>query len=506
MRLLITIIVVAACMHAKSQEPNIAGNAAPAEHTRQHADLLRFINSDTLHGVFHGFSGNQNLEWKSPEASAPISFSTKKIHRITLKNGHAKMTAYPESIVTLSNGDIVHGKVTSINTEQLRMKTEYLGEIQIPKNLVSSVTFQPHGGKLKYYGPLNTDGWQTIATKTDKKAETEKGAALPTGKDPEDQKTKAAWKHISNAWYSGTQDHHCLVRDNALPEICRLSFEVAWQESLYMQIGFFADLSPPEQDQTHYNISNHIASAVGNSYTLYVQEHSINLYAHSFDKDGKLEKNHIEGSASINLRGREKAHLELRLNRTEKLALLYVDGVYKIKWPLDALPENHGKALAFFKPAYNNRAPCQIRIKDITISEWNGLQDSARSTRNKDHDIVMLVNGLDRFSGIFNGLEDGFVSFTGSYGNHLEIPSKEIAEVNYASKNLHTLDQKADQPPVYFYTLPYGRISATPVENQSGSCTLYSEVIGEIELDTDYVNIIDFSHQNNLLDFWDDNF
>lgn len=495
-----------ACIHVRSEKPDVAPDTTQAVGNEQRADLLRFTNSDTLHGSFHGFSGSERLMWKNPEASQPIAFSTKKIHRIILNEGHAKMTAHPKSIVTLSNGDIVHGKVNSINSEQLRMETDYLGDIQIPKDLVSSIAFQPHGGKLEYYGPLNTDGWEIIATVNAKKAKNDKNADLPADEDPEGQKAKVAWKHVSNAWYSGDADHHCLVRDNALPDQCRLSFEVAWRETLYLQIGFYADLSPLDQDQTNYNSSNHIASAIGNSYTLYVHEHSVNLYSHSFNKDGKLEKNHIEGSASLNLRGKNKAHIELRLNRSEELALLYIDGEYKIKWQLEALPDDTGKALAFFMPAYHHRTPGQLRIRDITISEWNGLKDSARSARHNDHDIVMLANGLDRFSGVFNDLEKDFVSFTGTYGNLLKIPSEEIAELNFASKKLRVAEQKKGQLPVYFYTLPYGRISATPISKQSGSCSLYSEAIGEIQLDTDYVNIIDFSHQNNLLDFWDDHF
>ena len=57
-----------------------------------------------------------------------------------------------------------------------------------------------------------------------------------------------------------------------------------------------------------------------------------------------------------------------------------------------------------------------------------------------------------------------------------------------------------------FYTLPHGRLSGTPVASNGSDCIISSEIMGTIHLNTDYVNIIDFSQQNNLLDFWNDRF
>ena len=163
------------------------------------------------------------------------------------------------------------------------------------------------------------------------------------------------------------------------------------------------------------------------------------------------------------------------------------------------------KALAFFQPAYTH-TPSRIRIRDITIAHWNGLEDSARSARNSEHDIILLSNGLDRFSGKFTSLQDQLVRFEGQYGNQLSIPKEQITEINFASKNLHPHPEAEAKSEVHFYTLPHGRLSGTPVASNGSDCIISSEIMGTIHLNTDYVNIIDFSQQNNLLDFWNDRF
>jgi hypothetical protein len=514
MKHLITILALhACCINAMAQQHDTVGDAATTKNQADTEDLLRFTNNDTLHGRFHGFIDGLSLNWKSPQAIKPILFTTDKIHRIVLAHGDTKHKDTLASIVTLTNGDILNGKVISANSKQISMETQYLGPIEIPRNCVSSISLNPHGGKLYYYGPLNDQGWKTIATAALKKPDLEddppiKPDTQPADKKPTDKKLTNGWELISNSWYTEEQNHYCLVRDNALPDKCRLSFELSWRGSPFAQIGLFADLSPPKFDSAA-KVKSEMASAIGNAYTVYINAHSVSLYAYHFNEEGELTKNRIDGSCSISLQNKEQAQVELRIDREKQFILLYLDGEFKIKWPIEELPSAQGNALVFFKPSYTH-TPCKIRIRDIAISQWNGLQDSARSARSDKHDIILLSNGLDRYSGTFKQFKDGVVSFNGSYGNELVIPSDEITEINFATNNLLTASQQAEQSsakqPVYFYTLPYGRISATPVRSEASSCTLHSDLLGTIRIDTNYVNLIDFSHQNNLLDFWDENF
>lgn len=499
-RLMIILLWTSCGLYAQAQAPETHQHAAQVSNGEQEHDLLRFVNSDTLHGSFHGFADARTIQWKSPEAAKPILFSTEKIHRIVLRGGLAKFNSYPQSTLTLINGDVIHGKVTAANAETISLKSPSMGDLELPRSRVCSMSLKPHGGKLHYYGPLNTTGWKTIATKAVQENENP-GPVTATQPAAEPYR---GWKCISNAWWSGTEKDHCLVMENALPEKCTLSFELAWQGSLYAQIGLFADLSPPDCHSTK-NLKSYMATAIGNAYTIYINSHSVSLYSYSFDENGEPEKNRIEDSVSVNLRNAETAHMEFRINRDRKHLLLYVDGEFKMKWPLGDLADNKGNALAFFMPSYTH-TPTKIRIRDITIAHWNGLEDSARSAHNNEHDIILLSNGLDRFSGKFVSLDNDTVIFEGQYGNQLRIPREEITEINFASNNLHATRDVQSGSMTHFYSLPHGRLSGTPLSSNETRCTISSEMIGTICLDTDYVNIIDFSQQNNLLDFWDDRF
>ncbi len=503
-RLMVTLLWISCGFCAQGQKTAADEQAADIGSGTRRPDLLRFTNSDTLHGSFNGFSDGRSIQWKSPEAAQPILFTTDKIHRIVLRGGLAKLRTHAESTISLINGDIVHGNVTAANADTIHVECPYLGIIELSRDKVSSLSLKPHGGKLHYYGPLNTAGWKTIATIAAQNPDLDaQKSEQPTSKDIADPAYKG-WQCLSNAWWSGQQQHHCLVMENALPDKCILSFELAWQDSLYAQIGLFADLSPPAC-QTTKNLKSYMATAIGNAHTIYINNHSVSLYTYSFDENGEPEKNRVEDSASVNLRNAETAHVEFRVDRHKKQLLFYLDGEFKMKWPLADLPDKKGNALAFFKPAYTH-TPSRIRISDITIAHWNGLEDSARSARNSDHDIVLLSNGLDRFSGKFVSLSDDLVRFEGQYGNQLKIPKEQITEINFASKNLLTKPEAEKKSLVHFYTLPHGRISGTPVASNGSHGIISSEIMGTIHLNTDYVSIIDFSQQNNLLDFWNDHF
>ncbi len=500
MKRLIIILFLSSCsLYAQTHQHSNHDESKQESH-----DLLRFVNSDTLHGTFHGFSDARTIKWKSPEAAKPILFSTEKIHRVVLRDGLAKLSPQAQSTATLVNGDIVHGKVTAANADTIHIKSPYLGAVELPRDKVSSLSLKPHGGKLHYYGPLNTQGWRTIPTKAaEESGDEDKNPASATAANSSEMPYRG-WRCISNAWWSGPEKDHCLVMENALPEKCTLSFELAWQGSLYAQIGLFADLAPPDCNRTK-NLKSYMATSIGKAYTIYINSHSVSLYTYSFDDNGEPDKSRVEGSVSVNLRNVESTHMEFRVDRSKKHLLFYLDGEFKMKWPLDDLADNKGNALAFFTPAYTH-TPCKIRIRDITITHWNGLEDSARSAHNSELDIILLSNGLDRFSGTFQSLQDDTVIFDGQYGNQLKIPRDKIIEINFASKDLVVTPNTQPGSTVHFYNLPHGRLSGTPVSSTEAHCMISSEILGTIRVDTDYVNIIDFSQQNNLLDFWDDHF
>ncbi|BDS05756.1 hypothetical protein NT6N_07960 [Oceaniferula spumae] len=472
------------------------GFAAPTEDASSAGpDLLRFANDDTLHGNFFSFGPSETMIWKTPEAAEPIRFSTSKLHRIVLNRGRAHKTVTHKSSVKLANGDVIPGTIISVDEKTVVLDTDHIGRVELPRQAVARISPSPFGGKLLYYGPLNNDGWKTVPTyqldpnqKSDKK--------------DDDENAPTDWKQVGTAWYAGTDKNRYLLKDDAMPDKCRVAFKLAWRGSLYAKIALHADFSPPKYENKS-NSQLDMGATVGNAYILSLSSHNATLYACTFDEDGKPQNTRLQGSqSSLGLSGEESVDIELRMDRTKKNILLFANGSFKAKWNLGNEYAGKGNKLAFLNLRYSNS---EIRVSDIVISRWNGLKDSATSMQTPDRDVILLNNGVDRFSGKFKSIRDGKVLFHGSFDNELSIPLDEVGEIHLATDKVKSKGETSPKA-VYFFIHPYGRITGIPTQGEGGKTKLLTNSIGDVTLDTRFINIIDFSHKNSLLDVWDDNF
>jgi len=491
----------------KTQADETSKPISKTASTPEAMDMLRFANHDTLHGSYLAFGPKDTILWQSLESTDPIPFNTKKIQRIVLNHSRAHKAIKYKSAIHLVNGDVIPGVITSADNETVTLKTEHLGTLTIQRENISTLSPSPFSGKLLYYGPLNTEGWKTVSPNKpkEKKADQKKDdQAKDTKPDPEEEKKQTNWKHIANAWYAGTDKNKYLVMENALPDQCRLSFKLAWRGTLYTNVILHADFDPPEKKETDENPRRTINNTPGHAYILNITTHSASLSSLTYDENGKTLTNRFdETRASLRLSGKDETQIELRLDRTNKSILLFSDGSFKAKWSLGDKYEGKGNALAFNRnSSYSNS---EIRISDIAISHWNGMKDSAQSMSTPKRDVILLNNGVDRFSGMLKGIRDGQVSFFGSYNNEMTIPLDEVQEIHLAT-NQQKPPPKTAKTAIYFFVYPYGRITGSPTTSQNGKTKLTTELLGEVELDVRYINIIDFSHKNSLLDIWDDNF
>ncbi|MBK1853752.1 hypothetical protein JO972_02175 [Verrucomicrobiaceae bacterium 5K15] len=462
-------------------------------------DLLRFSNNDTLHGEFLSFGQSETLIWKNPEAAEPIHFSTTKLQRVVLNRGKAHKAIGQKSSVTLTNGDVIPGTIVTADEKTVTVKTDHLGGLELPREAIAKISPTPFGGKLVYYGPLNEEGWKTVPNyryidpAVEKEREKEKKA---------DEEPPADWKLIGTSWYSGVSQNNYLCREDIMPDTCRVSFNLAWRGTLYTTIALHADFNPPMYN-TRVTSQTEMAATIGHGYLLSLSSHSASLYACTFDKDGKPQNSRLEGSqASLGLSTESEANIELRLDRNKKNIMLFLNGAFKAKWSLGEEYAGTGSHLGF-RNRYSGKS--EIRVSDVVVSHWNGLKDSARSMQSEKRDIILLNNGIDRFSGQFESIRDGKVSFQGAYDNEMLIPMDEVGEIHLASTKVKP-ETELDPKAVNFYIYPYGRISGVPSQGEQGKTKLLTKLLGEINLDAHYINLIDFSNKNSLLDNWDDNF
>ena len=465
------------------------------------ADLLRFsekANHDTLHGTLISLGDADTLIFKSAEASEPTKFSTKKLRRITLNRGNGKQPLNSPSHVTLINGDVIPGTILTANDQNVTLGTEHLGKLTIPTNTISTISPTPHGGKLLYYGPLNAEEWEKISPPTKTKEEDKERAKKKSKDTP-----LTDWKFFAGAWYTGTDRERYLVRKDSLSDACKIKFKINWRGSLQCNVAIHADLSPPI-DKTEKNNSSNMAATLGKSYVIALSSHSATLYQCTFSGDGAPETIRVGQSyVNINLSRKNEADIEIRTDRSNNTLMLYVNGHFKSKWDLGDKYAAPGNAIAFKNLHYSNS---KLRISEILITKWNGMRDSAISMQSTDRDTILLTNGLDRFSGDFQEIKNGNILFKGTFNNDISIPLTSVKEIKLASSKLRKIEDHEDERVVQFYLKPFGRISGIPSAEGGTKTKINSSVIGNLSLDMKYVGIIDFTRQNNLSNFWDENF
>lgn len=488
-------------------------------------DLLRFTNGDQLHGSFIGIKEGPRAVWQRDDIGAPVDFKTERIRHIVLHGGRALKPLESLSNITLVNGDRLPGIITAVDGDRITLDTAFAGLLHIPRAQVAMLSPNPLGGRIYYHGPFSEDDWKMTSPAFPE--------GLPVGILADKEKDEAdedeadtppgRWVFSGSAWYwQHKNPGTALIRETGMSARAVLGFDIAWKKRLSLAIAFHADFAKTkDEDEDEENANKRKARAFangdssilpvlfGNSYVLQLTSNYLMLFRTSVDADGSPSLERIQLSNN-NLRLGEtgRAKVELRSNRGNGGITLFVDDEFIAQWNENELadhdaPAFNGKGSGFGFVAQGSDAA--IRISDIVVSEWNGMPDSARSLQMEDHDVVLMANGTDRYSGRSGKLDDdGKILFEGKHGN-FKFPLDEVAEVRFATKQLASADDSPTDN-VVVHLKPIGTISGRPVSGDGPMLGIISPIIGEMNLSLDAAVMLEFNATNHFIDDWDANF
>ncbi|RYD42793.1 MAG: hypothetical protein EOP85_10820, partial [Verrucomicrobiaceae bacterium] len=236
-----------------------------------------------------------------------------------------------------------------------------------------------------------------------------------------------------------------------MPDRSILRFNLAWKNRLSFAIGFHADFAKTvKQDDENADDarggrrfapvdSTILPEIFGNSYVLQIFSSHMMLFRTSVDEKGKPSLERVQSSGnSVRLGESGEATVEIRSNRLEGGISLFLNDEFVAQW-------SEGMNLAENKPSYAGKGnsfgflvqteDAPARLSDIMVGEWNGMPDSARSLQVDEQDVVLLVNGTDRFSGKVGSFEEGKVVMEGKYGL-FKFQLEDIAEIRFARNRL----------------------------------------------------------------------
>lgn len=481
-------------------------------------DLLNFQNNDTLHGEFKGLTSSGRVIWKNPEAEKNIAFSTENLRRLVINQGHLTKPFTHTGYVTLVNKDIIPGSISAITEKTVTLTTDYAGEISINRAHISSIEFSPLGDKVLYYGPFSKDDWthhDFSVKKTNKSKKKEEKAEEEANKDDkkaekEEKKKEPTWIFQSFSWKS-TNKAGAITYNQDLPSCFRLTFAIDAVQYSYPNLILLADLKQPEPKEDKDGKANAAAGGFvrhhnGNSahfgthLAFRISSGHPSLTFHGYDDEGNAYTDNIQGTNFNNTFNSGRAtskKYDLRVDIESNLIMMYSEKKLKAQWDItDYKKKLIGKKFGFSMPYVHQNAP--VIVRDIVLTNWNGVKDPAITLENEDRDIVMLANGTDRFAGQTLSINDGNLGFKNDY-TELAIPTEQIQSLHLATKKSKKMeDRLEDEVTIRFYG--NGRITGLLSKGENGSIKLKTQSVGEITIKPEFITTLDFIDLSDAFD------
>ena len=490
----------------------LAADAAP--------DFLRFDNGDQLTGQFLGMTASGDIRFESGEMKQPAEFRIDSVRHLVMRGGKPKNAQEILSHLGLTNGDRIPGRVTGIDDSHIMLDTKFAGTLRVPKDHVSLLAANPLGGRIHYFGPFSEEGWNILRAKP-----TDEGAKEPeedADAAKEKSKGRGPWEFSGAAWYwsgkSGSSENpgtFALARSEGMSDRSILRFRVDWKDRVGMSVAFHADFATGEADKPAEKKEDAdkvirrepsvIPSIFGNCYVLQIYSGHMMLYRSTWSAENGPGFEPIQTNANFQRFGEDRTnHVEIRSNRTNGHIALYMNDEFVAQWtePVGKDGDTDGYAGKGNGFGFSCHAGASaLRISEISVSEWNGMPDSARSMEVDDKDVVLMTNGTDRFAGKVLGMEGAdSIRFESRHGSIL-VPLEEIAEIRFARARL-AKSEPSDGPLLHF--APVGCLSANMIAGDKQRLKLQHPILGPLELDTDPLIMIEYKPGTRTADAWNE--
>ena len=126
--------------------------------------------------------------------------------------------------------------------------------------------------------------------------------------------------------------------------------------------------------------------------------------------------------------------------------------------------------------------------------------DSALSLQDEDSDIVLLANARDRFSGTISSITETELQLKGHYAD-MTIPRDEIQSVTLAA-NTQAETEEPSRKAIAFHLGKRGIVTATPTGASANGVIIKHPILGELNIDFNYLTAITYDTTRSLIDQW----
>lgn len=284
---------------------------------------VRFSNNDRLTGSVASLTP-ERLVWNSPILEKPAPFLLKNVLDLTLPAEQPETDARHEAAISLTNGDLIRGQLTSVSDEIVELDTWFAGRMKLNRLMIADIRIRERPNFL-YRGPTGLGGWQQSGS-------------------------KPAWIYQNSSFRS--ESAGSIARNVNLPDECSIAFDASWRGSLGLRLVFFSDDLANSQPRSGYEIN--------------FQQRSV------YFRSCKQQRFLGQTQNALALQENEKARIEIRASLKSGKVCLFVDGeIIEVWTDPDVVRNELGRGIHFV--ALNQSSP--LKISRIEVGAWDGELD-----------------------------------------------------------------------------------------------------------------------------------
>ncbi|MGV3773736.1 MAG: hypothetical protein ACO1QB_12600 [Verrucomicrobiales bacterium] len=389
--------------------------AAIAQESPSSKDTLIFRNGDMLFGKLDSINTN-GLRWTRHDAPEPLSFTPELVAQIDLgAQLNHKEVLTNQCQVRLVNQDQLQGELVSYDGEKLVLNTWYAGQLTLSNEVISMIMPLGTSRSALFEGPQGVDGWTM--------GKVNPLLAIDSGD----------WHYKEGAFYATKSAS--IARDMSLPDSSSISFDLEWKGFFNIAIALYSEYLQP------INLANkETEPKFGGFYSLQINPFSANLLS----VVQKEPLRYLGQSAIQAFNQKTSARVDIRLSKEKKVIALLVDGVLVRQWQESDSFSGTGTGVRFV-----HQGQGAVKISNIKVSEWDGQFEEAPSiTLGNKRDLAKLRNG-DKVGGKLKSIGDGKMTFEAN-GNTLDVPLNRVKQIEIAGEKLNPKPELSRTIRAYF--------------------------------------------------------
>jgi hypothetical protein len=416
---------------------------------------VSFLGDNKITGELTEMDAEGVVSMTTPYSEQSIRLQADKIVKIYFGKSAQKYDL-PKQNLTLINGDSFPIDIRGLDDKALRITTPFLGDLDIPRQMIQSLEIGLFAKKTIYNGPNQISEWQNSADEVSK------------------------WEVINGSLVASGKG--MIYRDMKLPENYSVRFKISWEDNPNFRFYF--------GDPTDYSAKTTIGGKAVNRYYIQYAKAGMEIKRESSSKTSNKTSYSTVGLIQRSPQEFVKKELliEVRVNRKEGRLDLYLNDILEGRYADSSPDVPSGTAISFSAQATDEN---KLSISDIEVSEWDISGDRFRSEERGDtkEDSVIGRNG-ERFGGRLLSISNGDKGMVYRFKSNYQEEPKDLPEFEVSSIYFATVSdvefEKLDGFSLFFQGR--GSIQVSKCIFNESSLSVTHPLLGEIQINRNAIS------------------